>query len=249
MTTQPLVKRRRSTLTTLAATLCALSLAASACGSGDGEVTAVDTADVAAPSTDVAANGAGELQYGDAIVDLVPPLEAATEPATAALPGFRAVEWEDLIPPGFSGEEVLDRYRDRLEAAEPGSPELDALYDEMNAEYDDASVNPQLDSEKVQLAGFVAPLTYDGDDITEFLLVPYFGACIHVPPPPANQTVVVTLAEGESLSLEESWGAVWVAGKMSATTTETDLATVDGQIDVTAGYSIAEPAFGVYDTQ
>ena len=89
----------------------------------------------------------------------------------------------------------------------------------MQAEYDDASLNPELDSEDIQLAGFVAPLTFDGDDITEFLLVPYFGACIHVPPPPANQTVMVTLADGESLSLEESWGAVWVAGKMMATTT------------------------------
>ena len=94
----------------------------------------------------------------------------------------------------------------------------------------------------------MAPLTFDGDAITEFLLVPYFGACIHVPPPPANQIVKVTLAEGESLSLEESWGAVCVAGKMNVTTTDTDLDTFDGQISVVASYSITEPAFGVYDT-
>lgn len=52
---------------------------------------------------------------------------------------------------------------------------------------------------------------------------------------------MVTLEEGESLTLEESWGAVWVAGKMIATTTDTDLAT--------AGYSISAAEFGVYETQ
>ena len=90
-------------------------------------------------------------------------------------------------------------------------------------------------------AGFVAPLTYDGDEIAEFLLVPYFGACIHVPPSPLNQTVVITLAEGDSLSLEESWGAIWVAGTLDAGVADTALAT--------AGYSIAGPVFGTYTTQ
>jgi len=240
MTTQASVQRQRRTLSALASTLCVVSLAASACATADDDAAMVE---IGAPTTHETANNPGELEYGESIVDLVPAIDTASadEPVDSTLPGFRSVEWEDLIPPGFSGDQILDRYQDRLDAAEPGSPELDALYEEMNAEYDDASVNPQLDSEDIQLAGFVAPLTYDGDDITEFLLVPYFGACIHVPPPPANQTVMVTLAEGESLSLEESWGAVWVAGKMIATTTDTDLAT--------AGYSIAATAFGVYETQ
>ncbi|MDG1266589.1 MAG: DUF3299 domain-containing protein [Ilumatobacter sp.] len=247
MTMQPSEQRQRSIRTTLWSALCLLMLAGSACGTNDVDVSTEDAVAVA-PSTHETATVASEPEYGDSIADLVTEPESATETANATLPGFRAVEWDDLIQPGYSSDQILERYRDRLEAAEPGSPELDALYEEMSTEYDGASVNPQLDGEDIQLAGFVAPLTFDGDAITEFLLVPYFGACIHVPPPPANQIVKVTLAEGESLSLEESWGAVWVAGKMNVTTTDTDLDTFDGQISVVASYSITEPAFGVYDT-
>lgn len=44
----------------------------------------------------------------------------------------------------------------------------------------------------MRLAGFVLPLDYTGEGVTSFLLVPFVGACIHVPPPPANQLVLVT---------------------------------------------------------
>ncbi len=72
--------------------------------------------------------------------------------------------------------------------------------------------------------GFIAPLTYEGELITEFLLAPYFGACIHVPAPPPNQAVMVTLAEGEGLSIEDSWGAVWVTGTLTIDAADTELA-------------------------
>lgn len=223
--------------------LCGLAVVAIACGSSRTEDTDVEVVEerVEAVARGQEATGFDDLEFGDTLDEVDHLGRTEAEPVSVAIPGFELVDWEDLIPPGFSSDEVLARYEERLTEAEPGSPELDALYEEMNAEFDAASVNEELDSQKVQLAGFVAPLTYDGDQITEFLLVPYFGACIHVPPPPANQTVMVTLADGESLSLEESWGAVWVAGEMSATTTDTELAT--------AGYAISGPAFGVYTSQ
>ena len=198
-------------------------------------------AEVAAPPTHATSDSPGALQYGDPITDLLSSPAAGAEASAPTVAGFRAVEWDDLIAPGLSGEEIYERYREQIEAVKPGSPKLDEIYAEMNDEYDAASVNPALNSQKIQLAGFVAPLTFDGEKITEFLLVPYFGACIHVPPPPLNQVVVITLAEGESLSLEDSWGAVWVAGTLDAGVTDTDLAT--------AGYSIAGPVFGTYATQ
>ena len=198
-------------------------------------------AEVAAPPTHATSDSPGVLQYGDPITDLLSSPAAGAEASAPTVAGFRAVEWNDLIAPGLSGEEIYERYREQIEAVKPGSPKLDEIYAEMNDDYDAASVNPALNSQKIQLAGFVAPLTYDGEKITEFLLVPYFGACIHVPPPPLNQVVVITLGEGESLSLEDSWGAVWVAGTLDAGVTDTDLAT--------AGYSIAGPVFGTYTTQ
>lgn len=222
---------------TLVAALCAFGIASTACSSSNAETASVT------PDVDGAreAPSFGDLEYGDSFEELKNTSARRPEPATTVLPGVRLLDWEDLVPAGFSSDEILARYQDRMAAAAPGSPELDAVYEEMIAEYDDASINPELDSEDIQLAGFVAPLTYDGDAITEFLLVPYFGACIHVPPPPANQTVMVTLADGESLTLEESWGAVTVAGTMTAASTTTDLAT--------AGYSVSGARFDVYDNQ
>ena len=262
MTTQPTKRSammlRSSKRRTVMGALVAVCITATACGSSDTDSGAVVEVGSNASNDDSLAAGGGildsdvPLERAGAVDGDRPPLEeggpqygdtldTSAAPANLAIPGFETVEWDDLIPPGFSSDQILERYEERLIGAEPGSAELDELYEQMNAEFEDASVNPQLNNVKIQLAGFVAPLTYDGDDVTEFLLVPYFGACIHVPPPPVNQTVIVTLAEGESLSLEESWGAVWVAGEMNVTSTETDLAT--------AGYSITGPAFGVYATR
>ncbi|MGI9615676.1 MAG: DUF3299 domain-containing protein [Acidimicrobiales bacterium] len=193
-------------------------------------------------------------QYGDSLDEYFTAKESGSEPSAqsgsdaptapalagpAALDGFQELTWEELVPPGFSGQEIYARYEERLAALEDGSPEANELYEEMQAEYDDDAVNTQLDGKNIQLAGFVAPLSYDDDIITEFLLVPYFGACIHVPPPPPNQTIMVTLDKAEGLTIEESWGAVWVAGSLTASSATTDLAT--------AGYTITGATSGVYE--
>ncbi|WP_405231864.1 DUF3299 domain-containing protein [Lentisalinibacter salinarum] len=72
---------------------------------------------------------------------------------------------------------------------------------------------PGLDGRTVQLPGFIVPLESDeGGLISEFLLVPYFGACIHVPPPPPNQLVYVTLEEPFNLvSLQQPY---WIEGTL-----------------------------------
>ena len=153
---------------------------------------------------------------------------------------YELLTWEDLVPPGFSGDEIIARYQDRLSELEDGSPEADAIYAEMQAEYEAINVvNDQLDGARVNLAGFVAPLSFEDDIITEFLLVPYFGACIHVPAPPPNQTILVTLDKADGLTFDESWGAVWVAGTLTVDDATTDLAT--------ASYAMTGAASGVYD--
>ncbi len=72
---------------------------------------------------------------------------------------------------------------------------------------------PALDGRTVRLPGFIVPLESDeGGLISEFLLVPYFGACIHVPPPPPNQLVYVTLEEPFNLvSLQQPY---WIEGTL-----------------------------------
>jgi len=151
-------------------------------------------------------------------------------------PGYVSVEWDQLVAPGFSSDDIWARYADQLEAVEWGSPEANAIYDQMQAEsLDAASINTEMDGQKVQMVGFVAPLSYETDVITEFLLVPFFGACIHVPPPPANQTIMVTLDEG--MSLDDSYGMVLVTGTMSLDMVETGIGT--------ASYSLTNGAYRV----
>lgn len=162
--------------------------------------------------------------------------EAADEAPAPRRAGYSEIAWEDLIPAGSSAEELMERFDERLKAVEPGSAEADALYTEIQAEYNPEAVNADLDGANIRLAGFVAPLTYDDDIVTEFLLVPTFGACIHVPPPPPNQTVVVTTDKANGLTLEETWGAVWVEGTIVLEAGTTDLGSTGYRItDVTSG--------------
>jgi hypothetical protein len=83
----------------------------------------------------------------------------------------------------------------------------------LRALWAEAPVVDALDGLTVRLPGFVVPLETDATEISEFLLVPYFGACIHVPPPPANQTVHVVTADGAPYR-GELFDTVWVEGRM-----------------------------------
>ncbi len=229
----------------LFAVLVAGCVVVGACGAGDeqpaGEVTIGEVL-----SGEADPGGVAGPEFGDTIEDWSEELAADGEAVRGSQvvndypEGFELIGWEDLVPPGFSGDEIAGRYADRLAALEDGSPEADAIYAEMRAEYDSIDfVNEELDGAKVNLAGFVAPLTYEDDIVTEFLLVPYFGACIHVPAPPANQTVLVTVDKANGLTFDESWGAVWVAGTLTVSSATTDLAT--------ASYVMTDATSGVYD--
>ncbi len=93
-----------------------------------------------------------------------------------------------------------------------------------------------LDGQLVRLPGYVLPLEFEGASVKEFLLVPYVGACIHVPPPPINQTVVVHL--NQSYAAKELYEPVWVTGRMTVKRSKRALTLVDGDADVEAGYTI-----------
>jgi hypothetical protein len=82
----------------------------------------------------------------------------------------------------------------KLEALRDGDPQAQRLLAEMRAAWDAAPTVESLDGSAVQVVGYVVPLEGDARGLTELLLVPYEGACIHTPPPPANQIVHVLLA-------------------------------------------------------
>lgn len=84
------------------------------------------------------------------------------------------------------------------------------------------SVRPELNNTKVKIPGFVIPLEGDANKVTEFLLVPYFGACIHVPPPPPNQIIYVKFPKGAPV--QELWDVIYLVGTLKTETVNHELA-------------------------
>lgn len=78
-----------------------------------------------------------------------------------------------------------------------------------------------LDGKQVRIPGFVIPLEGDDKVVTELLLVPYFGACIHVPPPPPNQILYVKFDKG--VPIQGLWDVVYIVGKLNVEMVESDL--------------------------
>ena len=100
-------------------------------------------------------------------------------------------------------------------AAQTGAVSIDwRLLGQMNP---DTRVAPdslkRLDGRRVRLPGFVVPLDDAQDEGAEFLLVPYYGACVHTPPPPPNQMAFVTMQGGRSIKLA-LFDAVWMEGTL-----------------------------------
>lgn len=128
-----------------------------------------------------------------------------------ALEEAETLDWNDLIPPEWRPERLLSDYDvDSLSDDDPLALEL---MDRLTALWAEAPVVADLDDRPVRLPGFVVPLEMDATAMTEFLLVPYLGACIHVPPPPANQIVLVrTRASGPYEG--GLFDTVWVVGRM-----------------------------------
>lgn len=88
----------------------------------------------------------------------------------------------------------------------------------------------------VRLSGFVVPIDYRGTGLTAFILVPYVGACVHVPPPPANQLVFVTT--GTPYESSGMFEAVTVTGMFGTASTSTQLAEI--------GYALSADAITPY---
>ena len=86
-----------------------------------------------------------------------------------------------------------------------------------------ANVIPELDGQLIQIPGFVVPLEFEDKSVTQFLLVPFFGACIHVPPPPPNQIILVDFPEG--LKERNMSEPIWISGKLTTTLVQSELAT------------------------
>lgn len=139
--------------------------------------------------------------------------------------------WDALIPEKWRPDKIMEKYNvDELEDDDPRAQEL---WDKLQTLWKQAPVVEELDGKRVKLPGFVVPVDWDAEKIGEFLLVPYYGACIHVPPPPANQTVHVTTAKGREYS-GDLFDTVWVSGTLRVERYAGELAEAGYRMEATA---------------
>lgn len=142
---------------------------------------------------------------------------------------FREIDWDTLVPEDYQADAILDKYGDFSELDDE-DPRVKEIMQQLEAAFNAAPIVESLDGSKIKIPGFVVPLEGDGKKVSEFLLVPYYGACIHVPPPPANQTVYVKVPRADA-EIRNAFDTVWVTGTLSAKSFESDLATAGYQLE------------------
>ena len=146
-------------------------------------------------------------------------------PAGKVVDGFREIEWDDLIPKDWMPEKLFeDLFNDvNLDKLDDTDPRAAELMQKVREAWDNAPLVRSFDGKRVRIPGFVVPLEGDAKTIREFLLVPYFGACIHVPPPPANQLILVR--PDKPIPADWNMVPVWVSGVMQSERKSSELGT------------------------
>lgn len=135
------------------------------------------------------------------------------------------IYWDDLIPSDFVQPEnpFYTMSQEEVDKLFDGSEESNAELKRLEEAFNYAPVVEELDGKRVKLPAYVTPLDFDGNTrLQEFLLVPYVGACIHTPPPPANQ--VVLAKSDEVIEIQSVYEPVWAIGTIYAETTQSALA-------------------------
>ena len=143
-----------------------------------------------------------------------------TAPSSAAENTARTLDWDELMPADFQPGALFEGVD--LASLADDDPKARELMTQLREIWDKAPVVETLNGAQIRLPGFAIPLETDGQSTRQFLLVPYYGACIHVPPPPANQTVLVEAPAG--VLIHRVFDAVWVTGRLAVEPVNTGLA-------------------------
>jgi len=156
---------------------------------------------------------------------------------------FKTIQWVELIPP--DDLDALLNPPSYIMDIEDGSL-ADQMVSQIQSSSEDryqqaltsTTIMPEMDKAFVRVPGFIVPLAFNADQlVTQFFLVPYFGACIHVPPPPPNQIIFVDYPEGVEL---ESWDIpFWFSGQLHTSFVENEMAT--------SAYSLDVKSFEIYN--
>ena len=183
--------------------------------------------------------GTATAQAPAGVPAMKPPLAAPGAAGVAAKPGEpRTITWEALVPADW------DPFKDfkgiDFQMLDDGDPRANEWLKKMRQAWDNAPVNPALVGQVVRIPGFVVPLEDSKEGLKEFLLVPYFGACIHSPPPPANQ--IIHVLPNPPVKGVRSMDTVWISGKLTTGKTDTYMGASSYRIEATQVAPYKEPA-------
>ncbi|WP_039784846.1 DUF3299 domain-containing protein [Herbaspirillum huttiense] len=150
----------------------------------------------------------GPYKVGDQLQQSAAVTEKPYQASGKMVSGFQEIAWESLIPKDWDPMAPFKGLK--LDQMTDDDPRADAALWKAKKYWKDAPVDPAMEGKPVRLPGFVVSLDREGEALKEFLLVPYFGACIHVPPPPANQIIHVKSAK--AVKNVRTMDAVWISG-------------------------------------
>lgn len=129
------------------------------------------------------------------------------------------LKWDDLMPEGEI-ELLQEMYQQQIQSLYQSEAVTEGSAADTAVQFGTFNVVEELNGQQIRIPGYIVPLDLQNGKVTEFLLVPYFGACIHSPPPPPNQTVYVTSKE----PIEFSWDPFWLEGTLTTEKAESDMA-------------------------
>jgi len=175
-------------------------------------------------------------------------LIVSSAPAVSAdAQSYEDIDWTELMPaedlsallnrPAFlddiadgSAQDSLDSFQQRQ------------LEDEQAQQYQAALSSTRViqgfDGKAIRIPGFIVPLEQNEDkEVTRFFIVPYFGACLHMPPPPPNQILYVESEQG--ITLENLYDPYWFEGVVS----------IEQKVDAmgTSAYSLSLDNYALYE--
>lgn len=132
-------------------------------------------------------------------------------PASVAKEGLvEEVNWDQLMPADWDPYLTLKGLD--LSKLQDGDPKAVEAMNASRERWNKAPVVPALNGKVIRIPGFLIPVDANGTDVRSFLLVPYFGACIHTPPPPANQ--IIDVNSPVPVRNAHMMDAVWVTGSL-----------------------------------
>ena len=141
--------------------------------------------------------------------------------------------WADLIPDDFVQPEnpLASMTQEEIDKLMDGSAESNAELAKLEEAFYYAPVVDNLDGLRVKIPAYITPLDFDGaTTMSEFLLVPYVGACMHTPPPPANQ--IVHAESDELVELQNVYDPVWAIGTIKTELVKSVLAESGYRLEV-----------------